>query len=124
MKSFKQEEFRVKPIEPKQLQVVLDQFKNQDVYIHLETTNGAYASHFNQMQNVGAFIRNAQIRFSIGKVTGDGPYRIGLKMEQGWVYGEGLTDWEINDQNQLLIAGHNQEGKLAIAFQLSKDPFK
>lgn len=46
------------------IQNEIERFVNKDVYIHLETTNGAYASHINEkMMTVGAFIRNAIIRF-------------------------------------------------------------
>lgn len=30
------------------IQNEIERFVNKDVYIHLETTNGAYASHFNE----------------------------------------------------------------------------
>lgn len=114
----------MQPIEREKVQQALDAFKNKDVYIHLETTNGAYASHYNaNMLNAGAYIRNAKIRYTRGKITGDGPYRVGLKLGNGWVYAEGLTDWEIDAKNRLLLAGHNDEGKLAVALQLSEEPF-
>lgn len=114
----------MQPIERDAVQKALDEFKNKDVYIHLETTNGAYASHYNEnFHNAGAFIRNAKINYSRGKITGNGPYRIGLKLDNGWVYAEGLTDWEIDEKHRLLLAGHNREGKLAVAFQLSNHPF-
>lgn len=114
----------MEPIEREKVQQALDAFKNKDVYIHLETTNGAYASHYNaNFLNAGAYIRNAKIRYTRGKITGDGPYRVGLKLENGWVYAEGLTDWEIDEKDRLLLAGHNEEGKLAVALQLSDEPF-
>ncbi|HLT57000.1 MAG TPA: YojF family protein [Bacillota bacterium] len=114
----------MQPINKDQVQELIDRFKDRDVYIHLETTNGAYATHNDaSFLNAGGFIRNAKIRFSTGKITGDGPYRIGLKMEHGWVYGEGLTHYEFDELGRLLLAGHNQDGKLAIAFELSPTPF-
>lgn len=114
----------MKPINQKAVQTALDAFKNKDVYIHLETTNGAYASHYNaDFHNAGAYIRNAQIQYSRGKITGESPYRVGLKTDNGWVYAEGLTDWELDEQGRLLLAGHNREGKLAVALQLSEKPF-
>lgn len=107
------------------VQQALDTFQNQDVYLHLETTNGAYASHVNHgAYSAGAYIRNAVIRFHLGKITGHGPYRIGLKTEYGWVYAEGLTDWEINSEGQLLLAGHDEDGKLAVSCELSHQPFQ
>ncbi|MBO8172119.1 MAG: YojF family protein [Bacillaceae bacterium] len=113
------------PIVPDRIQKELDRFSKQDVYIHLETTNGAYASHHDEKAiNVGAYIRNARIQYSRGKIRGDGPYRVGLKMESGWVYAEGLTHGEVDPKGRLLLAGHNREGKLTVALQLSFEPFE
>lgn len=38
----------MQPIDVCEVQAALNRFANQDVYIHLETTNGAYASHHNE----------------------------------------------------------------------------
>lgn len=116
----------MKPIQIEKVQRELEKYKNKKVYIHLETTNGAYASHFgNQGVNVGAYIRNAPINFSEGKIKGaNGVYRIGLKHEYGWLYAEGLSDWEIYDKSKLLLAGHDQDGRLMVAFQISETPFE
>ncbi len=111
-------------IEAEAVQVELDKFANQDIFIHLETTNGAYAAHRQeQAMTVCAFIRNGVVRYLRGVVVGDGPYRVGLKMEHGWIYAEGLTDWELDERGRLLMAGHDAEGRLAIAFELSAEPF-
>lgn len=107
------------PIQKEKVQQILEDWTNHDLYIHLETTNGAYSKH-----KVGAYIRNGHVSFSQGRITGEGgAYRVGLKIEQGWVYAEGLTDWEWDDQGRLLLAGHDEEGRLAIALQLSSQPF-
>ncbi|HBW37608.1 YojF family protein [Desulfosporosinus sp. BICA1-9] len=107
------------------VQLALDSFLNREVYLHLETTNGAYAAHRQESNmTVGAYIRNGRIRFGRGIITGDGPYRVGLKMELGWVYAEGLTDFEIDQEGRLLLAGHDQEGRLAVALELSLSPFE
>ncbi|WP_458415031.1 YojF family protein [Schinkia sp. CFF1] len=114
----------MKPIDPSEVQSKLDEFNQQDVYLHLETTNGAYASHKDQsVMTVGAYIRNGLIRYIHAKITGNGPYRVGMKMEIGWVYAEGLTHFEVDSQNRLLLAGHDANGKLAVACQLSTQPF-
>lgn len=115
----------MKPIVMEKVQKVLDNFTNKEVYIHLETTNGAYASHFNDnAYNVGAFIRNAKVSFNHAKIVGDGKtYRVGLKMDIGWIYAEGVTDWEMLDE-QLLMAGHDREGRLMVALQISETPFR
>ncbi|WP_147535051.1 YojF family protein [Bacillus marasmi] len=110
---------------PEKVQAEIDRFAQQDVYLHLETTNGAYASHYNEtFLSAGAYIRNALIRYEHGKIVGNGPYRVGLKLGIGWVYGEGLTHFEIAGEDRLLLAGHDSEGKLAVALELSKTPFE
>ncbi|WP_456279111.1 YojF family protein [Bacillus sp. AK128] len=114
----------MEPIIKEKVQQAIDQFANKPVFLHLETTNGAYASHLHEKMVVGAYIRNGKIEFEHGKITGDGPYRVGLKMDLGWIYAEGLTDWEIDDLGRLLVAGHDGDGKLAVAFQLSLTPFE
>jgi len=107
-----------------QIQKMIDSFIGKDVYLHLETTNGVYTAFQDKSRlSVGAYIRNGKIRYSTGKITGSGPYRVGLKIDLGWVYAEGLTDWEVDEQGRLLLAGHNFDGKLACALELSQTPF-
>jgi len=114
----------VEPINQEAVQEKLEQFKNKSVYVHLETTNGAYASHFgNQGVNVGAYIRNANLTFTEAKIIGELSYRVGLKTEIGWVYAEGLTDSEMHGE-QLLLAGHDAEGRVMVALQISETPFE
>ena len=116
----------MEPIILADVQLRLDKYKNKNVYVHLETTNGAYASHINKdAYNVGAFIRNAEVTFTQAKIIGTGStYRVGLKMDMGWIYAEGLTDWTIHEEDQLLLAGHDRDGRLMVALQLSERPFK
>jgi hypothetical protein len=64
------------------------------------------------------------VKYEIGQIKGNGPYRIGLKLNIGWVYAEGITHFEVDDQNRLLMAGHDYQGKLAVAFQISPIPFE
>ncbi|WAH35999.1 YojF family protein [Alicyclobacillus dauci] len=107
------------------VQSELSRYLNQEVYLHLETTNGAYAAHrFGQPMAVCAYIRNGKVKFHRATITGDEkPYRVGLKMEDGWIYAQGLTDFEIDEKGRLLLAGHDDEGRLAISMELSKTPF-
>ena len=114
----------MKQIDRKKVQSALNNYKDKPIYLHLETTNGAYAAHRNDAaMAVSAFIRNGQIEFSQGKITGDNPYRVGLKLADGWVYAQGLTDWEIDNEERLLLAGHDSEGRIAVALHLSEKPF-
>lgn len=117
--------YSVKPIEINFVQEQLNGYKNKPVYVHLETTNGAYASHFgNEGVNVGAYIRNAQITYTNAVIKGNGSYRVGLKTENGWLYAEGLTDFEMYQENKLLLAGHDADGRLMVALQISATPFE
>jgi hypothetical protein len=114
----------VKTIDREQVQVYLDRFLEQNVFFHLETSNGSYASLEGERQmSVCAFIRNGRICYSRGQIAGEGPYSVGLKLDDGWVYAEGLTDYEITDQGQLLLGGYDDEGRVAVALELSLQPF-
>lgn len=112
-------------IDKSRVQEILDRFLNRPVYLHLETTNGAYAAHFGESKmTVGAYIRNGLITVERAVIAGERPYRVGLKMELGWVYAEGLTDFEVDLDGRLLLAGHDEQGRLAVAMELSDNPFE
>ena len=114
----------MKEINVNELQTLLNSFANKDVFIHLETTNGSYASHYDEkFFNAGAFIRNVKIRYELGKVVGESPHRVGLKMEHGWVYAQGITHYQLDEQGRLLMAGLDYTGKLAVALEISETPF-
>ena len=114
----------MKEVQIEELQNALNSFANKDVYIHLETTNGAYATHFDEkVFNAGAFIRNVKLRYELAKVVSDSPHRVGLKMEHGWVYAQGITHFEIDEFGRLLMAGLDYTGKLAVALDISETPF-
>ncbi|BCB05995.1 YojF family protein [Bacillus sp. KH172YL63] len=114
----------MEPIKMADVQGFINKLAQQDVYIHLETTNGAYASHFNEgFFSAGAYIRNGKVNYEHGKIIGDGPYRVGLKIELGWIYAEGLTHYEFDEYGRLLLAGHGGDGKLAVALEISPTPF-
>lgn len=114
----------MKEVNQTQLQELLNSFANKDVYIHLETTNGSYAAHYDEkFFNAGAFIRNVKLNYELGKVVGDAPHRVGLKLPHGWVYAQGITHYELDDQGRLLMAGLDYTGKLAVALEISELPF-
>ncbi|WP_438314822.1 YojF family protein [Sporosarcina sp. FA9] len=111
-------------VRPEHLQQLITSFANKDVYIHLETTNGSYAGHLRgNTLNAGAFIRNVVINFELGKVAGDAPHRIGLKLPSGWIYAQGITHYELDEHGRLLMAGLDGEGRLAVALEISETPF-
>ncbi|MFC5406008.1 YojF family protein [Cohnella soli] len=111
-------------IDKAQVQAMIDRLAGQELYIHLEMTMGAYASHVDSSKHPAAtFISNAVIRYGNGSISGNGPYRVGLKTDHGWVYSEGLTHYEDEDRERLILAGHDSQGKLIVALQLSREPF-
>ncbi|EOR24076.1 YojF family protein [Cytobacillus oceanisediminis] len=112
-------------VQIEKVQKEIERLSEKEIYIHLETTNGAYATHNDEtFFNSGAYIRNAQLSYEYGKITGNGPYRVGLKTGIGWVYAEGVTHYEVDEKNRLLLAGLDFTGKLAVALQISETPFE
>lgn len=108
----------MQPIDPTAVAQHLQAFTGKKVYFHVETTQGAYTKG-----TTGAFARNVTALLRRAGVAGEGPYRVGLKIEDGWVFAEGLTHWQLDDQGRLLLAGHDEEGHLTVALQLSLQPF-
>ena len=112
-------------IDVSRVQAELDRRKDVPVWLHLETTTGSYTALGPEKRPpVIAFIRNASVSYERGQILGLGPYRVGLKLDQGWVYAEGLTDFEITERDELLLAGHDRDGNLTVALQLSLSPFR
>ncbi|REK71162.1 YojF family protein [Paenibacillus paeoniae] len=111
-------------IQPIKVQQLIDKLKDQELYVHIEQTTGAYAAHMDSSKHpASSFLTNARIRYSHGAISGNGPYRVGLKMTHGWVYSEGLTHYEDMETERLILAGHDSQGKLIVALQLSPKPF-
>lgn len=102
----------------------IDQLCSQPLYLHLEMTMGAYTAHRDSTVHPASnFIKNAKITFTHGKISDSAPFRVGLKMEDGWVYTEGLTHYDETDDARLILSGNDTEGRLIVALQLSKEPF-
>ncbi len=115
----------MQPIDRHAVQSELDLRRGTDVYLHLETTTGSYTALGPEKRApVIAFVRNARLNYQRGQVTGTGPYRVGLKLGDGWVYADGLTDFEVNGRGELLLAGLDDDGQLTVALQLSQTPFR
>ncbi|MDF2725694.1 MAG: hypothetical protein K0Q59_5372 [Paenibacillus sp.] len=115
----------MQPIDPQQIQLVLNKLKEEQLYVHLEMTTGAYAAHRDSSKfTASTFWKNGLVRFTEGSIAGVGPtYRVGLKTDNGWVYSEGLTHWDSDHQDTLIMAGYDGEGKLVVTLQLSRTPF-
>ncbi len=115
----------MRPIDRVSVQAELDRRRGLPHYLHLETTTGSYTKLGPEKRSpVIAFVRNARLSYERGTVTGTGPFRVGLKLEEGWVYADGLTDFEVNERDELLLAGLDVEGQLTVALQLSPTPFR
>ena len=117
----------LEPIKYEEVMKLLTSYENKPVYLHVETTNGAHANHFDErVFNAGTFLRNIQVTYEHAQLKGGDkdPYRIGLKLRDGgWVYVQGLTHYEVNQDNECLIAGFNYEGQLAATLEISEKPF-
>ncbi len=122
------EAMNLEEIEYDKVQTLLSSYEHKPVYLHVETTNGAYAAHFDQrVFNAGTFLRNIQVTYEHAQLKGGNkdPYRVGLKLkDNGWVYVQGLTHFEVNENDEFLLAGFNYEGQLAAALEISTTPFK
>ena len=112
-------------IDPERLQRALDARAEKELHLHLETTTGTYSAMGPEKTPACiAFARNVRVRYRRGAVRGLGPFRVGLKTDDGWVYGDGLTHATETDDGALLMAGYDDRGRLRMAFQLSERPFR
>ena len=122
------EAMNLEEIDYDKVQTLLSSYEHKPVYLHVETTNGAYAAHFDQrVFNAGTFLRNIQVTYEHAQLKGGNkdPYRVGLKLkDNGWVYVQGLTHFEVNENDEFLLAGFNYEGQLVAALEISTTPFK
>ncbi|SDI98639.1 DUF1806 family protein [Natribacillus halophilus] len=115
----------MKNIQADAVQTALNTFKGQQIYVHFELTNGAYAAYrHGKFQASGGFVRNARVNVLHGKISGDDPFRVGLKTEDGWIFAEGLTAFEEKANESLYLYGLDEQGKLSVALQLSTVPFE
>ncbi|THF73650.1 YojF family protein [Cohnella fermenti] len=112
------------PIDTADVQRRIDALVGQDLYVHMEMTTGAYTAHHDTTKHPAAnFITNAVVRYELGSISGAGPYRVGLKLEKGWIYTEGLTHYDAAEEERLLMSGHDSSGKLVVSLQFSREPF-
>ncbi len=101
----------------------IQNFANKEIYLHLEMTMGAYTAHKDKKVHPASnFAKNVPIKFMHGTLSDSFPFRIGLKLDKGWVYAEGLTHYEYTDDGVLLFSGNDDEGRLIAAVHLSDMP--
>lgn len=114
----------MKPIDPQDVQMMLDSMLDEQLFLQMEMTTGAYASHRDSSKfTASTFLKNGSVRYVQGSIAGSGPYRVGLKTGEGWVYSEGLTHYENDGGDRLVLAGYDSEGKLVVGLQLGRHPF-
>lgn len=92
-------------------------FTGKTFYLHLETTAGAYTAG-----GFGAFARGVPVRVEHLALRGNGPFRVGAETDGGFLYAEGVTHWEVDGQGRLCLEGHDDQGRLTVAFELSPTP--
>ncbi|RBW71124.1 DUF1806 family protein [Bacillus taeanensis] len=101
----------MRPIHKESVQKELNKYVGKNSYIHVEVIPGG-------------FVRNANITLLKAFIAEDESYRIALKIEHnGWIRVEGITDYEVDHEGRLLLAGHDPLGRLMSALQLSSVPF-
>lgn len=114
----------MRPIDTETVQAALTELAGRDLYLHLETTTGSYTSlDAEGLPPCIAFARNVRVRYERGAIHGPGPYRVGLKTAEGWVYGDGLTH-ATREGDALLMAGYDDQGRLRMALEIAPSPFR
>jgi hypothetical protein len=98
-------------IEKPEVERGLKAFDGQRAFLHMEVTPGG-------------FVRNVQADIKKSYIEGEGPFRAALRLQGGgWVRVEGLTHYQMDEEGRLLLAGHDERGRLTTALELSSKPF-
>jgi len=101
----------MEPIVKKKVEEALQAFHGCRTYVHAEVIPGG-------------FVRNAAVDVRQAHIAGDGPYRIAVQFDHdGWIRMENLTHFEIDGKRRLLLAGHDDQGRLSTVLELSFAPF-
>ncbi|HZG56081.1 DUF1806 family protein [Paenibacillus sp.] len=93
------------------LEESLRQYEGRKAFVHMEVTPGG-------------FVRNAEVSVLRTYVAGSGTFRVALRLaNDGWIRVEGLTHMALDERGSLLLAGHDEKGRLTSALQLGFGPF-
>lgn len=93
------------------VEIELQRFVGEEVYIHSEATSYV-------------FVRNFKIKVTHAYLAGEGLYRSALRFdENGWLRTEGLTHYEVDQNGRLLLAGFDDRGRMNVALHIGKEPF-
>ncbi|MFC5648712.1 DUF1806 family protein [Paenibacillus solisilvae] len=86
-------------------------FLGQAVYMHAEATSSV-------------FVRNFRVSLQEAVIAGEGSFRIGLRFDgHGWLRMEGLTHYEWDNQERLILAGFDDLGRMNVTLELGREPF-
>lgn len=101
----------MQPIDVNTVRRALEAFEGAAVYVHAEVTPGA-------------FVRNICLTAERLYIAGEHPFRVALRFgPEGWIRAEGLTHYVIDGKGRLLMAGHDEHGRITTALELSRSPF-
>jgi bacillithiol biosynthesis deacetylase BshB2 len=107
----------LQPIAPEAVRPALDALCGRTLYLHLETTAGAYTQN-----GYGAFLRGERITVRRAIVHGGGgAFRCGVETEGGFVYAEGLSHWRATS-DMVAFEGYDGDGRLTVSVTLSATP--
>jgi hypothetical protein len=111
----------MQPIIASQIEPVLRRYEGQTIYLHVEVPD---YGNFHKLEAPGAFARNIKALIIQSFIAGSGPYRVALKIaDDGWIRVEGLTHFVIDEKERLIIAGHDNEGRLTVGLEINGEPF-
>ncbi|MCR8643551.1 YojF family protein [Paenibacillus sp. N1-5-1-14] len=101
----------MKPIHKQAVTTALRAFIGQQVYIHAEAIPGG-------------FLRNISVEVEQAMIAGEGPYRVAIRIPyNGWIRMESLTHYISESEEKLLLAGHDEQGRITTVLELSTRPF-
>lgn len=107
----------MEPISLETVVPVLERYSGRTVYLHLETTAGAYTAG-----GFGAFLRNAPVHVRRVMLRDGKALRVGIETDIGFVYAEGVTHWQEDPEHGLRFEGHDDEGRITVCCELSPEP--
>ncbi|WP_442601902.1 DUF1806 family protein [Paenibacillus sp. KN14-4R] len=101
----------MKSIHKSTVSQALRAFIGQQVYVHAEAIPGG-------------FLRNISVEVEQCMIAGEGPYRVAIRIPyNGWIRMEGLTHYVSESEERLLLAGHDDQGRITTVLELSLRPF-
>ncbi|MNI47708.1 hypothetical protein D3C73_1022400 [compost metagenome] len=101
----------MQPIHLEQLRPVLQSFEGKEVYVHTEV-------------NPGAFLRNIRVEVERAYISGEGTYRLALRLRgNGWIRTEQITHFNIDAGGRVFAAGYDEHYRITTLLQIGLLPF-